>query len=158
MRHTDPTKNISVSLFTCSLFIIQTRPTSCNVTQWYLLLYFKCSTRFRRFLRPSSGAQNCVHSIGYLLSFFCFLQLSWVSWYSPLCNVPSCWYCLNKLTMHGPMNVKLTCSHVLDVHSITSLVANLCTALTRRNRTDNYISHNRTVHHKTQLHISASYI
>ena len=83
----------------------------------------------------------------------------WVSWNSPLCNVASCWSCLNKLTIHGPMNVKLTCRHFLDVHSTTSLEANLCTALTRRNRTENYISHNRTtVRHKTQLHISAACI
>ena len=30
------------------------------------ICYYKCSTGFRRFLRPSSGAQNCIHSIGYL--------------------------------------------------------------------------------------------
>jgi hypothetical protein len=40
------------------------------------IYYYKWSTCFRRFLRPSSGAQNCVHSIGYLSSFYCF----WVSW------------------------------------------------------------------------------
>ena len=33
------------------------------------IYYYKCSTCFRRFLRPSSGAQNCIHSIGYLSSF-----------------------------------------------------------------------------------------
>ena len=27
------------------------------------IYYYKCSTCFRRFLRPSSGAQNCIHSI-----------------------------------------------------------------------------------------------
>jgi len=43
------------------------------------IYYYKCSTCFRRFLRPSSGAQNCIHSIGYLSSFFCFLPLSWVA-------------------------------------------------------------------------------
>ena len=37
------------------------------------IYYYKCSTCFRRFLRPSSGAQNCIQSIGYLLSFYCFL-------------------------------------------------------------------------------------
>jgi len=30
------------------------------------IYYSKCSTCLRRFLRPSSGAQNCIHSIGYL--------------------------------------------------------------------------------------------
>jgi hypothetical protein len=42
------------------------------------IYYYKCSTCFRRFLRPSSRAQNCTHSIRYLSSFFCFLLLSWV--------------------------------------------------------------------------------
>jgi hypothetical protein len=31
-----------------------------------VIYYYKCSTSFRRFLRPSSGGQNCIHSIGYL--------------------------------------------------------------------------------------------
>jgi len=46
------------------------------------IYYYKCSTCFRRFLRPSSGAQNCIHNIVYLSSFFCFLPLSWMSWNS----------------------------------------------------------------------------
>jgi len=40
------------------------------------IYYYKCSTCFRLFLRPPSGAQNCIPSIGYLSSFFCFLPLS----------------------------------------------------------------------------------
>jgi hypothetical protein len=44
------------------------------------IYYYKCSTCFRRFLHPSSVAQNCVHSTGYLSSFYCFLLLVWVSW------------------------------------------------------------------------------
>jgi hypothetical protein len=35
------------------------------------IYYYKCSTCFRRFLRPSSGAQNCIQSIGYLSRFSC---------------------------------------------------------------------------------------
>ena len=35
--------------------------------------YYKRSTCFRRFLRPSSGAQNCIHSVGYLSRFYCLL-------------------------------------------------------------------------------------
>jgi hypothetical protein len=31
-----------------------------------VLISVKCSTCFRRFLRPSSGAQYCINSIGYL--------------------------------------------------------------------------------------------
>ena len=45
-----------------------------------IIYYYKCPTCFRRFLRPSSGAQNCIHSIWYLSSFFWFLPLWWVSW------------------------------------------------------------------------------
>jgi hypothetical protein len=37
------------------------------------IYYCQCSTCFRRFLRPSSGAQNCIHNIECLSSFFCFL-------------------------------------------------------------------------------------
>ena len=33
----------------------------------YLFISVKCSARFRRFLRPSSGAQNCIYSIGYFV-------------------------------------------------------------------------------------------
>ena len=40
------------------------------------IYYYKCSTCFRWFPRPSSGAQNCTQSIRYLLSFYCFLPLS----------------------------------------------------------------------------------
>ena len=40
------------------------------------IYYYKWATSFRRFLRPSSGAQNCIHSIGYLSSFYCFLPLA----------------------------------------------------------------------------------
>ena len=43
------------------------------------IYYYNCSTCFRKFLRPSSGAQNCIHSIWYLSIFFCFLPLSWVN-------------------------------------------------------------------------------
>ena len=33
-----------------------------------ILYYCRCSTCFGRFFRPSSGAQNCTHSIGYMPS------------------------------------------------------------------------------------------
>ena len=46
------------------------------------IYYYKCSTCFRRFLRPSSGAQNCTHSTVYMSSFYCFIPLSRVSWNS----------------------------------------------------------------------------
>jgi hypothetical protein len=51
-----------------------------NATLHNGIYYYKRSTCFRRFLRPSSGAQNCLHSIGYLSSFFCFVPLSWLGW------------------------------------------------------------------------------
>jgi hypothetical protein len=55
------------------------------------IYYYKCSTSFMRFLRPSSGSQNCIHRFGYLSSFFCFLPLSWVSWNWFACAVGSVW-------------------------------------------------------------------
>ena len=38
-----------------------------DTTLYNILYYCQCSTCFRRFLRPSSGAQNRTRSIGYLL-------------------------------------------------------------------------------------------
>jgi hypothetical protein len=40
-----------------------------NGTLHNVFIPVKCSTCFRRVLRPSSGAQNCIHSIGYLPGF-----------------------------------------------------------------------------------------
>jgi hypothetical protein len=39
-----------------------------DATLYSIRYYCQCSTCFRRFLRPSSGAQNCTHSIWYLSS------------------------------------------------------------------------------------------
>ena len=38
-----------------------------NATLHNLFIYLKCSTCFRRFFRPSSGARNCIYSIGYFV-------------------------------------------------------------------------------------------
>ena len=43
------------------------------------IYYCKWSTCFRQFLHPSSGAQNCIHSIGHLSSSYCFLPLAHAS-------------------------------------------------------------------------------
>jgi hypothetical protein len=37
-----------------------------DATLYNILYYCQCSTCFRQFLRPSSGAQNCTHSIWYM--------------------------------------------------------------------------------------------
>ena len=39
-----------------------------DATLYNILYCCQCSTCFRRFLRPSSGAQNCTHSISYMSS------------------------------------------------------------------------------------------
>jgi hypothetical protein len=39
-----------------------------DVTLYSILYYCKCSTCFRRFFRPSSGAQNCTHTTRYMSS------------------------------------------------------------------------------------------
>ena len=44
-------------------YISKLQPKSCNVS-WFIYFY-RCSTCFRRFLRPSSGAQNCTYSFTY---------------------------------------------------------------------------------------------
>jgi hypothetical protein len=40
-----------------------------DATLYNILYYCHCSTCFGRFLRPSSGAQNCIHSIWYVPGF-----------------------------------------------------------------------------------------
>jgi len=46
-----------------------------------LFIYFKLLyIFFRRFVHPSSGAQNCIYSICYLSDQYCYLPLSWRSW------------------------------------------------------------------------------
>ena len=42
-----------------------------------LFISVKCSTCFRWFLRPSSGAQICIYSIGYFVKLCCYRRLSW---------------------------------------------------------------------------------
>jgi hypothetical protein len=37
-----------------------------DATLYNILYYYQCSTCFRQFLRPSSGAQNSTHSIWYM--------------------------------------------------------------------------------------------
>jgi hypothetical protein len=39
-----------------------------DTTLYNILYYCQCSTCFRQFLHPSSGAQNCTHSIWYISS------------------------------------------------------------------------------------------
>jgi len=39
-----------------------------DATLYNIFYYCQCCTCFRRFLRPSSGAQNCTHSIWYMSS------------------------------------------------------------------------------------------
>ena len=62
-------------------------PSITNKMQCYTIYLFsvKCSTCFRRFLRPSSGAQNCIYSIGYFVkptfsNLNCYPPRSWKGW------------------------------------------------------------------------------
>ena len=85
------------------------------------IYYCKCSTCSRQFLRPSSGAQNCMHSIGYLSSFFCFLPLLWVSWNSLTVAVRSrkiltstrcCAYSFELLMIGGGTGCNMYLGHI----------------------------------------------
>ena len=46
-------------------------------------IYVKRSTCFRRFFRPSSGAQNCTFSVRYMWDHYCYLPLAWLGWDIP---------------------------------------------------------------------------
>ena len=54
-----------------------------DTTLHNLFISMKCSTRFRQFLRPSSGAQKMYIQLQVLCqTFYCYLPLSWKSWNS----------------------------------------------------------------------------
>ena len=60
--------SLSVGRFDFNRSAHRKRIFKCNqpdATLHNLFISVKCSTCFRRFLRPSSGAQNCIYSIGY---------------------------------------------------------------------------------------------
>ena len=52
----------------CLLLPLAMAASKKDATFYNILYYSQCSTCFRWFLRPSSGAQNCTHSIGYMSS------------------------------------------------------------------------------------------
>jgi len=105
-----------------------------------------CSTCFRRFFRPSPGAQNCTYRVRYWSDKYLTL---YVQFWSPddgrknllkhvdrlteinkLWNVASCWlYSENILTMHGPTNVKF-----LIICQIMSIADRKCFVTLRRKR------------------------
>jgi len=45
-----------------------------------LFISVRRSTCSRRVFRPSSGAQNCTYSVGYLSDQYCYLLLAWSEW------------------------------------------------------------------------------
>jgi len=45
-----------------------------------LFISVRRSPRFRRFFRPSSGAQNSTYSVTYLSDHYCYLLLAWTGW------------------------------------------------------------------------------
>jgi len=48
------------------IYFIFSKYNQQDATLYNILYYCQCCTCFRRFLRPSSGAQNWTHSIGYM--------------------------------------------------------------------------------------------
>ena len=106
--------------------VLRVQPTRCNVALFiYLFISLRRYTCFRRFFRPSSGAQNCTYSVKYLSDRYCYLTLYVQFWahddgrknrlkhverltdINKLWDVASFWlYSVNKLATHGHMNVK----------------------------------------------------
>ena len=76
--------------------VYQQDATLCNI-----LYYCQCCTCFRRFLRPSSGAQNSTHNIWYTSSLLAATASgsSKQAWHIPVavCTVLSSWWWAEKL-------------------------------------------------------------
>ena len=88
-----------------------------------LFISVRCTTCFRRFFRPSLGAENCTYSVKYQSdkSLTLYVQFwapddgrkNWLkrvqhlTEINKLRNIASCWlYSANISAMHGPMKVK----------------------------------------------------
>jgi hypothetical protein len=71
-----------------------------DVTLYNIIYCCQCCTFFRRFLRPSSGAQNCTHSIWYMSSLLAATASgsSKQAWHIPdvVCTVLSSWWWAEK--------------------------------------------------------------
>jgi hypothetical protein len=66
-----------------------------DATLYNILYHCQCSACFRLFLRPSSGAQNCTHSIRYMSSLL--LPLALVSFQpDAVCTVLGSWWWAEK--------------------------------------------------------------
>ena len=68
-----------------------------DATLYNILYYCQCCTCFRRFLRPSSGAQNCTQSVRYMSSLLAKCS-SKQAWHIPdaVCTVLSSWWWVEK--------------------------------------------------------------
>jgi hypothetical protein len=60
-----------------------------DATLYNILYRCQCSTRFRRFFRPSSGAQT-VHTASGIRQACLLLPLAWLSWQCQQCLRPRC--------------------------------------------------------------------
>ena len=60
-------------------YIPKVLPTRCTTSQ-ILFISATCSTCFRRYPRPSSGALNCTYRFRYLSNHNCYLLPSWMRW------------------------------------------------------------------------------
>ena len=69
-------------------------------TLYNILYYCQCSTCFRQFPRPSSGAQNCTHSIWYMSNLLAATASmgEFQAWHIPdaVCTVLSSWWWAGK--------------------------------------------------------------
>ena len=79
-----------------------------DATLHNLFISVKCSTCFRRFLRPSLGAQNCIYSIGYFVKPLLLpatvvpsLPRQWQVAVKFRQSIPCCMYSFELLMMGG---------------------------------------------------------
>jgi len=87
-------------MFRCSIFAEYNQQ---DAMFHNLFIPVRRSTSFRRFFRPSSGAQNCTYSVRYLSDRYCYLRLAWPGWNCSigLTNTWRCVYSFQLLMMDG---------------------------------------------------------
>jgi len=70
-------------------YISKLQPTICNI--YWFIYFYRCSTCFRRFLRPSSGAQKCTIQLSGIVNQYCCLPQQAQVEINKSRNFASCW-------------------------------------------------------------------
>jgi hypothetical protein len=96
-----------------------------DATLHKLFISVKCSTCFRRFLRPSSVAQKLDTASGTLSNLYCYLPQSWKRWKVAEKVLQSTWCCI--CSFRGPDDGQRNClkhiEHFTEINKLCNIAS-----------------------------------